>query len=183
MKHAIKVLFITVCLCFNLNANAHSPNSDSLSVYIDNIFVGKRCCVDFDKIPSVLLKTYYCNYLFDCSHTKTSVKDPFSSINQKVIKKLFIEKSDILSTNGILHIRTRKAKEGYLYVNKYIMDNVANLDCEQDNIKIMYVYNDKEVETKDEVMQLIGLRKWRLKTVKVVQYEQLGVITVYITGK
>ncbi|HZX21664.1 MAG TPA: hypothetical protein VFF25_04680 [Clostridia bacterium] len=68
-------------------------------------------------------------------------------------------------------------------MNKYIVDNIAHLDCEPDNIKIIYVYNDKEVETKDEVMQLIGLRKWRLKTVKVVQYEQLGVITVYITGK
>jgi hypothetical protein len=63
------------------------------------------------------------------------------------------------------------------------MDNVANLDSEQDNIKIIYVYNDKEVETKGEVMHLIGLKKWRIKTVKVVQYEQLGVITVYITGK
>ena len=183
MKHAIKILFITICLSLNLNVNAHSPNSDSLSVYIDNIFVGKRCCVDFDEIPSVLLKNYYCNYLFGCSHTKTSVNDPFSSINQKAIKKLFIEKRDIQSTSGILHIHTRKAKEGYLYVNKYIVDNIAHLDCEPDNIKIIYVYNDKEVETKDEVMHLIGLKKWRIKTVKVVQYEQLGVITVYITGK
>ncbi len=183
MKHAIKILLITICLCLNPNANAHSPNSDSLSVYIDNIFMGKRCCIDFDKIPSVLLKNYYCNYLFECSQIKTSFNDPFSSINQKAIKKLFIEKSDVLSTNGILHVRTGKAKEGYLYVNKYIMDNVANLDCKPDNIKIIYVYNDKEVETKDEVMQLIGLRKWRIKTVKVVQYEQLGVMTVYIVGK
>ena len=122
------------------------------------------------------------NYLFDCSHTKTSVNDPFSSINQKAIKKLYIEKSDILSTNGIQHIRTGKAKEGYLYVNKYIMDNVANLDSEKDNIKIMYVYNDKEVETKGEVMQLIGLKKWRIKTVRLYNIV-VGVITVYITGK
>ena len=63
------------------------------------------------------------------------------------------------------------------------MDSVVHLDTEQDNIKIMYVYNDKEIETKDEVMQLNGLRKWRIKTVKVVQYGQLGVMTVYIVGK
>jgi sulfatase maturation enzyme AslB (radical SAM superfamily) len=43
------------------------------------------------------------------------------------------------------------------------MDNVANLDSEQDNIKIIYVYNDKEVETKDEVMHLIGLKNGESK--------------------
>ena len=49
------IIFIISALAF-LKAGAHSPISDSLSVYIDNNFIGKRCCDDIDKLPSVLLK-------------------------------------------------------------------------------------------------------------------------------
>ena len=183
MKHALKILFITICLCLNLNANAHSPNSDSLSVYIDNIFIGKRCCVDFDKIPSVLLKNYYCDYLFECSHTTTSVNDPFSSINPKAIKQLFIEKCDMLSTNGILHIRTKKAKDGFLFVNKYIMDNVTKLNCELERMEVLYMYNNKAVKTKKDVMQILRLREKRIQISEITQNERLGIIIVYIIDK
>lgn len=78
-----------------LNVNAHSPNSDSLIVYIDNISVGKRCCIDFNRIPSILLENFYYEYLLKCGQTDSSDNDSFSLMNSKSIKKLFIEKSDM----------------------------------------------------------------------------------------
>lgn len=179
----LKIIILIISALAFLNANAHSPNSDSLSVYIDNIFIGKRCCVDFDKIPSVLLKNYYCDYLFECSHTKTSANDPFSSINPKAIKQLFIEKCDMLSTNSILHIRTKKAKDGFLFVNKYIMDNVTKLNCELERMEVLYMYNNKAVKTKKDVMQVLRLREKSIQISEITQNEQLGIITVYIIDK
>ena len=176
-----KVIILVISICAFGNANAHSPNSDSLFVYIDNIFIGKRCCVDFNKIPSVLIENYYCKYLLECSHTDISVNDPFSIINPKTIKQLFIEKSDMLSTNGILHIRTKKAKDGYLFVNKSIMDKITGLDL--DKLKVSYVYNNRVVTTKEDVMRVLGLRKKRIQISEILKDEQSGMITVYIFDK
>lgn len=180
----LKIITLIISALVFLNANAHNSNSDSLSVYIDNIFIGKRCCVDFDKIPSVLLKkNYYCNYLFECSHIKFSVNDRFSSINPKAIKRLFIEKNDILSTKGIMHIRSKKAKDGFLFVNKCIMDKVANLNCELDKMEVLYVYNNKAVRTKKDVMRVLRLREKCIQISEITQDEQLGIITVHIIDK
>ena len=177
------IIFIIFIWTF-LNANAHNPNSDSLRVYIDNIFVGKRCCVDFNRIPSILLENFYCKYLLECSQIKLSINDPFSIItNTKTIKQLFIEKSDILNTDGILHIRTKKAKDGYLFVNKSIMDKIADLGCDLDKLKISYVYNNREVTTKKDVMRIVGLKEKRIQISEIAQDEQSEVITVYIFDK
>ncbi len=182
MKRKIRI-FIILAWTF-LNANAHSPNSDSLILYIDNIFVGKRYCVDFNRIPSVLLDNFYCKYLLECNQTNFSVNAPFPVItNPKAIKQLFIEKSDILSIDGILHIRTKKAKDGYLFVNKSIMDKIAGLDCDLDRLRISYVYNNKVVRTKNDAMKLIKLREKHIQIAEILQDKQSGAITVYIIDK
>ncbi|PVZ07800.1 MULTISPECIES: hypothetical protein [Bacteroidales] len=179
----LKIIICIISALAFLNANAHNPNSDNLCVYIDNIFIGKRCCVDYDKILSVFLENYYCNYLFKCSPAKPSVNDPFPSVNPKAIKHLFIEKGDMLSTNSILHIRTKKAKDGFLFVNKCIMDKVANLNCESDKMEVLYVYNNKAVRTKKDVMRVLRLREKCIQISEITQDEQLGIITVYIIDK
>lgn len=94
MKRKIIILLISAWAF--LNVNAHSPNSDSLTVYIDNISVGKRCCIDFNRIPSILLQNFYCGYLLQCGHTELLGNDSFSMINPKAIKEFFIEKEAIL---------------------------------------------------------------------------------------
>lgn len=181
MKRKFIIFTISIWACFALNA--HNPNSDSLDVYIDNIIVGKRSCIDFNKIPSVLLENYYCGYLIKCPWAEVMVKDTFSLINPKKIKQIYIEKNSFLSTSGILHIRTKEAKDGYLFVNKMIMDKVANLNCELDKMKISYVYNNKVVTTKKDVMRVLGLREKCIQISEIIQDEQLGMIIVYIIDK
>ncbi len=82
-----------------------------------------------------------------------------------------------------MHIRTKKAKDGYLFVNKHIMDKFTNLDCELDKMKISYVYNNMTVMTKKDVMRVLGLREKCIQISEIIQDEQLGIITVYIINK
>ena len=78
---------------------------------------------------------------------------------------------------------TRKAKDGYLFVNKGIMDEVASLGCGLDKLKISYVYNNKAVTTKEDVMRILGLREKRIQISEILQDEQSGMITVYILDR
>ncbi len=39
------------------------------------------------------------------------------------------------------------------------MDHVTNLNCELGKMKVLYIYNNKEVKTKEDVMSVLRLRK------------------------
>jgi hypothetical protein len=179
----IRYLIIIFVLTFS-NVNAHNPSNDSLIVYIDNIYVGKRCCVDFNIIPSVLLENFYCKYLIDCSQINVSVNDPFSIItNLKTIKQISIEKNDRLSTDGIFHIRTKKAKDGYLLINETLSDKIKECCTNYNEIQISYVYNGKIVSTKDEVNQILKLRAKKIQILYVEQDGNTKVITISFSDK
>lgn len=65
-----------------------------------------------------------------------------------------------------MHTYTKKAKDGYLFVNKSIMDKIRGLDYDLDKLKVSYVYNNKAVTTKEDVMRIIKLRKNILRFLK-----------------
>jgi hypothetical protein len=91
-----------------------------------------------------------------------------------------------ITSNGYsttLFFFTKKAKDGYLFVNKSIMDKIASLDCDSDKLKISYVYNNRAVTTKEDVMRILGLSEKRIQISEIAQDEQSGVITVYIFDK
>ena len=74
-------------------------------------------------------------------------------------------------------------KDGYLFVNKSITDRIAASGSDLDKLKISYVYNNREVTTKEDVMRIVGLRAKRIQVSKIIQDEQFGMITVYISDK
>ena len=179
VKYKTIILFVTVWLYIDCYAQQYAPIPDSHkhTVYIDNIVVGNECGIDIERIPCVLLENYYSKYI-DFSTNDSLPK----TIKSKIVKKIYIEKDTILHKNS-LHIRTKKAKDGFLYVNQRIMDKVASLGCDLDNIKVSYVYNNREVTTKEDVMRIIKLRKKRIQISEIVTDEQSGIITVYIFDK
>jgi hypothetical protein len=63
------------------------------------------------------------------------------------------------------------------------MDKVASIGCDLENLKVSYVYNNKVVATKDDVMRIIKLRERRIQISEIVHNEQSGMIIVYIIGK
>lgn len=122
-------------------------------VYIDNL--------DHHLISDILINSYY--YKLKPSDFKIS---------------------QIIDTNHNrreLHIHTKKAKSGFLYVNQYIMESIEVSSPKSERMKVVYVYNDSEVKTYKDVIHLLGLRKKRIGVSKLTQDEQLGIITVFIT--
>ena len=149
-----------ICLSSFYSSNAQTEvvgyekyNSYKLCFYVDNLAQ--------QLIPDVFNSAYY--------------NSKFYKVSLQVIDNIR-QKRDV-------HIRTKKAKDGYLFVNKSIMDKIADLDCDSDKLKISYVYNNKVVTTKEDVMRILGLRKKRIQMPEILQNEQSGVITVYIFDK
>jgi len=157
MKVHIYLIFICLNVFCRLNAQTgiagnEQYNSYQQCVYIDNLT---------QKLTSdIFFSTYY--FKLKTSDFKTS----------QII--------DTIRKKRELHIRTKKAKDGYLFVNKHIMDKFTNLDCELDKMKISYVYNNMTVMTKKDVMRVLGLREKYIQISEIIQDEQLGIITVYI---
>ena len=98
------------------------------------------------------------------------------NLSQKSIPDIFVSTYyDKLKTSDF-----KKAKDGFLFVNKYIMDHVTNLNCELGKMKVLYIYNNKEVKTKEDVMSVLRLRKKSIQISEITQDEQSGLITVYV---
>ena len=159
MKTHIYLTLICLSIVFCLNAQTgiagyEKYNSYEQSIYVDNLAQ--------KLIPEIFVSTY--------SKFKTS-----DFKNSQVI--------DTIRQKREIHIRTKKAKDGYLFVNKSIMDKIANLECDLDKLKVSYVYNDRVVTTKEDVMRVLGLREKRIQISEILQDEQSGVITVYIIDK
>lgn len=125
-----------------------------------------------------------CIYIDNLTQKLTS--DIFVSAYYSKLKTSEFKTSQIIDTirkKREVHIRTKKAKDGYLFVNKSIIDKVTNVDCKFDKMKISYIYNDKAVITKKEVMRILGLREKCIQISAIILDEQLGIITVYIIDK
>lgn len=160
MKPEIYLILICLNLFIRLNAQTgiagnEQYNSYEQCVYIDNLTQ--------KLVSDIFVSTYYSN--LKTSDFRTS----------QII--------DTIHKRREVHIRTKKAKCGYLFVNKSIMAKVANLDCELDKMKISYVYNNKAVKTKKDVMCVLELRKKSIHISEIIQDERLGLITVYIIDK
>lgn len=50
-------------------------------------------------------------------------------------------------------------------------------------MEVLYVYNNKAVRTKKDVMRVLRLREKCIQISEITQDEQLGIITVYIIDK
>jgi hypothetical protein len=155
------IYLILICLnFFSLNAQTgiagnEQYNSYKQCIYIDNLA---------QKLTSdIFVSTYYSK--LKTSDFKTS----------QVI--------DTIRQKREVHIRSKKAKDGYISVNKSIMDKVTSLGCDLDKLKISYVYNNRAVTTKEDVMRVLGLKEKRIQISEILQDEQSGVITVYIIDK
>jgi len=168
MKHKIIIFFISVCYC--LNSIAHSPPPESHRWYIDNIFVGVGE-TNIQKMPCIVLRYYY-NEIFGDSL--------FSDHKVEMIKEIFIERGECPLSTKSVHIRTKKAKDGYLFLNKNITDKIKSLDINLDELRILYVYNNKVVSTKDEVNQLLALRKQNIQISEIIHDEHSKTLSVYI---
>ena len=159
MNVKVQIYLILICLNVFCRLNAQTGiagneqyNSYEQCIYIDNL--NQKLTSD------IFVSTYY-------SKLKTS-DFKTSQIIDTIHKKREV------------HIRTKKAKDGFLSVNKHIMDKVTYLDCELGKMTISYVYNNKAVTTKKDVLRVLGLKEKCIQISEIIKDEQLGIITIYI---
>ena len=137
---------------------------------MDNLLVGNEQGIDKSRIPDALFQNYY------KEHIDFSDNAPFpQKVDHGYIKKVYIEIDTTIHKRHV-HIRTKKAKEGFLCVNKSIMDSCFKVD----KFSIIYVYNNRVVTTREDVMRLLRLRKRRIHRLEITQNEQSEIIMVYI---
>lgn len=159
MNMKVYIYLILICLNVFCRLNAQTRiagneqyNSYELCIYVDNL--------SQKSIPDIFVSTYY---------------DKLKTSDFKISQVI-----DSIHKRREVHVRTKKAKDGFLFVNKYIMDHVTNLNCELGKMKVLYIYNNKEVKTKEDVMSVLRLRKKSIQISEITQDEQSGLITVYV---
>lgn len=146
------------------------------------------CCQSYAQ-PSISENYYYRKYCY--------IDNLPEQISSGVIDSLYY--SGCSRNNIVLYkddnqqlyvfvVYSNKAKDGYLYVNECIRDYYINmLKCCYDNIaeklNITYVYNNSTINTKNDVMRLVRLKKKRINSPEIVMDKQNNTITVYITTK
>ncbi|HBL77417.1 MAG: hypothetical protein A2W90_21390 [Bacteroidetes bacterium GWF2_42_66] len=112
--------------------------------------------VDFlnrDKIPDVLRSYYYNDLGEQDFYTPQSI----------------ISKSDNTRT---IHLKSKKAKEGYLYINKYSNDFVTNYE------NIIYIIGKDTINSKEDVMRLIEMKRSEVVKVDTVKGEVYNLIRI-----
>lgn len=160
IKAHIYLIFICITLFLRLSAQTGIAGNEQYNSYEQCIFIDNLT----QKLTSdIFASTYY-------SKLKTS--------DFKTLQLI-----DTIHKKRVVQIRTKKAKDGYLFINKLIMDKVANLNCELNKMKISYAYNNKAVTTKKDVLRVLRLKKKCIQVSDIIQDEQLGMITVYIIDK
>ena len=143
---------IVLLVSYNLSAQIYEPYNYELVSYIDNM--------PQQIIPELFQNAYY-QYL-DLLDYKGSI----------VI--------DEANKRTDLHVRSKKAKDGYLYVNSQIMNHITIQDLDLDKIKVSYVYNSVAVTSEKNVMRVLRLRKRRINSSVILYDEPKGLITVFI---
>lgn len=112
--------------------------------------------IDFlnrDKMP-VVLKTYYYNDLGE--------KDFYTP-------QSIISKSDSTRT---IHMKSKQAKEGYLFINKYTNDFITN------NGNIIYLIGKDTINSKEEVIRLIEMKRSDVTKVDTIKRKAYNLIKI-----
>lgn len=87
---------------------------------------------------------------------------------------------DVIHHKRELHLRSKRANDGYLFVNKCIVDKISTSYPELGNMIVSYVYNDTVTTTKKDVRRILRLREGRIRVQNIIVDKQKGVITVFI---
>lgn len=169
MKIVIYSIFFFLSIFYSNAQNPVNPKSNKYTLYIDNIMIGKENEVDYSKIPAVLFENYYREFIN-------------TVVNKKMIKELFLEKDTINNKNS-LYIRTKKAKDGYWFINKTVSDKIEVCCTNKSDVLVSYVYNYNPVSTKHEVLKMLKLRAKKIRILSVEWNNKINTITVSFVDK
>lgn len=152
-RFIIFILYIIPCPIFSQSigiVNHEKYNSYNKRIFYDNVLV--------DLIPSHFIDEYY---------SKLEDKD--------VIEKRQI--IDTINKTRDIHIKTRKAGLGYMYVNKVLFEYLLKENITS-SYKLNYFLKTNEVESEKQIKSLIRLKK--IKSVVVIIDKKQRIINITI---
>lgn len=154
---------IILCLGFSFSLKAQSEivgneqyNSYEVSTYIDNLN---------QKLTSKPLSDLY-----------------YKKINQSECKVKYQEIDEENKRRNI-YIYTKKAKNGYLLVNKKITDKMQKLEYNIEKLTISYILNNQIISTKEEVNKLLKLKEKDIVDLDISINENTHLLTANISTK
>lgn len=154
------LIFFIIVGEHRLNAQTEIAGNEQYNSYEQLLIVDN---LSQTLIPHILLQAYYLKL-------KPSGYSVLQTLDVDHNKRYFI-------------IHTKKARDGFLFVNKSIMDAIASDDYELDNLKVSYVYNGKAIRTNKDALFVIRLRKRNIRISEIRRNKQLGSITAFIESK
>ena len=162
MKIRTPLSLIVVCLLSSFRLFAQTGiagneqyNSYDLAIMIDQLPINTTSSIVDSSYYSHLKQWDYVAYqIIDTTHRKREV-----------------------------HLRSKKANDGYLFINECIRDSLTKHGYLDRQLKVIYVYNNKTVKTNKEVMKVVRLKKKRIQISELLIDEDLGVITIYFVTK
>lgn len=143
----------------NLNAQINFTHcikgySTEQRIFIDNL--------DQEMIPSIFKDLYYSKL------KKTDIKVDLQEI-------------DTVNCVRRLYAYSKKAKSGYLVLNKRIMDKIDSLDLNK--IQIAYILNNKIVSTSKEVNQILKLNENEIQVLNSLYNKENKTLFVFIISQ
>lgn len=141
----------------NAQINSHEDeiyNSYKQVLYIDNI--------EQKLIPDIFNNIYY-------SHLDRT--------------DLRIDHQDIDTIHQVrsVYVHSKKAEDGYLFINKNIMHKIKELSLS--NTKISYVYNGKTIITPNDIDKVLTLKVKRIKTFSILYNKESNIIFIRVCYK
>lgn len=94
--------------------------------------------------------------------------------------KIYLPIYDHNSRRMIVSRTSRKARDGYLFVNQIVAENVENV---RDSLSVQYNYNGNFIDTSAEVQHLIKLRRKQISSYEIDVNLSQCVISVYVYDK
>jgi len=157
----IYLIFIWLNFFYYLNAQIEIVGHEKYNLYEQFLYIDN---IEKRLIAKILNETYY-------SNLKTS---DFKVVSQVI---------DTVQQKREIFTISKKAKVGYLFINKCVMDKIAILNCDWDKIELVYVYNNRIVMTKNDVIKILNIKKKKVKLSIILQDEQLGILFIYLFDK
>ena len=124
-------------------------------VLIDNL--------DKDLIPNVIFENYYQSKDYFMAPYKIG-KGTIDSFQKRITSRFY----------------TKKAKDGYLYLNNIIMDYIDKNCKDYASLEISYLLDNSTIKSKEGVMKLVGLRTKKINTIVIYHNRKSNQISVYV---
>lgn len=153
MKTCLWFLLICITLCCSIKAqHIREPYNYKVTIYFNGL--------PSELNPDFIAAFYSKNFKAFKFKGKTVIDDAH-------------ERTDV-------YFLSKKARDGFLFVNETILEFIEESNYDKEGIKVAYVHNNVPVTTEEDLVQILRLRRRRIKDIDIHLDEPSRIINAYI---